>query len=87
MEKVTIFWLRGEVEVGLAALYDRSDPVPLQMLLLKEKEETELEKLRTPRSDSGDNEELLPSLLHNSPSPSEVDIFMNINSRFSEECL
>ena len=31
--------------MGLAALYDGSDPVPLQMLLNKEKEETELEKL------------------------------------------
>ena len=60
--------------MGLAALYDGSDPVPLQMLLNKEKEETELEKLRTPQPDSGDNKE--PSLLHDSPSPSEVDIFI-----------
>ena len=64
------------MEAGLAALYDGSDPVPLQMLLNKEKEETELEKLRTPQPDSSVDKELLPSLLHNSPSPSEVDIFI-----------
>ena len=62
-------------------MYDGSNPVPLQMLLLKEvkevKEEKEegVEKLRTPRPDSGNSKEL--SLLHNSPARSEVEIFMN----------
>ena len=76
--------LRGEVEEGLTALYDGSNPLPLQMLLIKEKEVEEeeeegeeVEKLRTPRLDSGNNKELQPSLLDNSPSRSEVEIFMN----------
>ena len=62
-------------------MYDGSDPVPLQMLLLKEEEEVKeekeegVEKLRTPRPDSGNSKEL--SLLHNSPARSEVEIFMN----------
>ena len=63
-------------------MYDGSNPVPLQMLLLKEEEEVkeeekeeEVEKLRTPRPDSGNSKEL--SLLHNSPARSEVEIFMN----------
>ena len=61
-------------------MYDGSNPVPLQMLLLKEEEEKEekeegVEKLRTPRPDSGNSKEL--SLLHNSPARSEVEIFMN----------
>ena len=54
------------------------------MLLIKEKEvveeeekEEDVEKLRTPRLDSGNNKELQPSLLDNSPSRSEVEIFMN----------
>ena len=61
--------------MGLAALYDGSDPGPLQMLLnLKEKDEREVEKLTpTPESNSGDEKELQPSFLQNSPSPSEVD--------------
>ena len=67
----------------MAALYDGSNPLPLQMLLIKEKEveeeekEEDVEKLRTPRLDSGNNKELQPSLLDNSPSRSEVEIFMN----------
>ena len=71
------------MEEGLAALYDGSNPLPLQMLLIKEKEveeeekEEDVEKLRTPRLDSGNNKELQPSLLDNSPSRSEVEIFMN----------
>ena len=65
-------------------MYDGSNPVPLQMLLLKEEEEVKqekeekeegVEKLRTPRPDSGNSKEL--SLLHNSPARSEVEIFMN----------
>ena len=58
-------------------MYDGSNPVPLQMLLLKEEKEEEegVEKLRTPRPDSGNSKEL--SLLHNSPARSEVEIFMN----------
>ena len=61
--------------MGLAALYDGSDPGPLQMLLnLKEKDETEVEKLTSTRqSNSGDEKELQPSFLQNSPSPSQVD--------------
>ena len=61
--------------MGLAELYDGSDPGHLQMLLnLKEKDETEVEKLTlTPESNSGDEKELQPSFLQNSPSPSEVD--------------
>ena len=51
------------------------------MLLFKEEEkeekEEEVEKLRTPRPDSGNSKELQPSLLHNSPARSEVEIFMN----------
>ena len=71
----------------MTALYDGSNPLPLQMLLIKEKEVEveeeeeeegeEVEKLRTPRLDSGNNKELQPSLLDNSPSRSEVEIFMN----------
>ena len=83
VESHHLFLLRGEVEEGLAALYDGSNPLPLQMLLIKEKEveeeekEEDVEKLRTPRLDSGNNKELQPSLLDNSPSRSEVEIFMN----------
>ena len=74
VESDHLFLVRGEVEEGLTALYDGSNPLPLQMLLIKEKE---VEKLRTPRLDSGNNKELQPSLLDNSPSRSEVEIFMN----------
>ena len=72
------------MEEGLAALYNGSNPLPLQMLLTKEVEEEEkeegeeeVENLRTPRLDSGNIKELQPSLLENSPSRSEVEIFMN----------
>ena len=38
VESHHLFLLRGEVEEGLTALYDGSNPLPLQMLLIKEKE-------------------------------------------------
>ena len=67
------------MEVGLAELYEGSDPGPLQMLLnLKEKDETEVEKLTPARqSNSGDEKQLQPSFLQNSPSPSEVDAVLS----------
>ena len=73
------------MEGGLAALYDGSNPLLLQMLLTnkeeeEEEEEEEVENLRTPRLDSGNIKELQPSLLDNSPSRSEVSYIATLYS-------
>ena len=66
--------------MGLVGLFDEADPSLLQMLLAKEEQEGELEKLRTPPPDSGsDNKELQSLQLDNSPTRSEVWIYQYID--------